>query len=209
MAPADDRLGAPVAPRAAQGTIPTPSSSETVYYMAVFAYDTEPRAAQSAHTFATFVKSNGRSIEAHTISWLPRTNAVRLLRRPEPGVNLDLRETFKRANATQAQVHEWGPYQIKPELFTRALKQIDRLASGGVLYKALDNRGRPETVSNCIHAVSDVAMDNGLLETGTNFGVDASAMVVEHLTPWIVDATKRHPWINEKLGIGKEVVIEK
>ena len=48
------------------------SKEETAYYMCIFAYETSPRTPQTAHTFATFIKSAGKSFEAKTISWLPR-----------------------------------------------------------------------------------------------------------------------------------------
>src|SRR5882724_6163311 len=79
-------------------------SSEPTYYMVVFAYETTPRAPQTAHTFATFIKSDRSALEAHTISWFPRSNMVRLLKRPEPGVNLDLQRTIENANAVHAQI---------------------------------------------------------------------------------------------------------
>src|SRR5205085_7204837 len=84
------------------------------YFMAVFAQETTPRAPRTAHTFATFVKLEGKSFEAHTISWLPKSDDIRLLRRfPEPGVNLDLKASVKKAADMRAEVHEWGPFEIK------------------------------------------------------------------------------------------------
>ena len=176
------------------------------YFMSVFAYETNPRAPQSAHTFATFVKTEGKKFEAHTISWLPKSDDIKLLKRPEAGVNLDLKTTLEKARATEAKVTEWGPYEIKPELYQRALKQIELLNSGRVLYKAIDRAPRPGMdVSNCIHAVMEVDPDGGRVLTGAQFGVDASEAVVEHLAKWTIDPKKVHPEINEKLGLGKGI----
>ena len=186
------------------------SAPKARFYMAVFAQDTNPRAAQTAHTFATFVKTDGEKFEAHTISWLPRGDNVKLLKRPEPGVNLDLKASLDRAAGMKAQVFEWGPFEIKPALYDLALKHIALLNSGKVLYKAVDlvpERGG-EIISNCIHAVTDIDMENGRTKLGPQFGVDASEAVVEHLSRWIIDPKTVHPEINEKLGLGKRVKMQ-
>src|ERR1043166_5554578 len=123
------------------------------YFMCIFAHETNPRAPQSAHTFATFVKADDKAFETHTISWLPKGGEIRLVRPAEPGVNLDLKASLDTAAAMKAQVFEWGPYEIKPELYDRALKQIALLNSGRVLYKAVDlvpQRGEL-LFFNCIH----------------------------------------------------------
>ena len=176
------------------------------YFMCVFSYDSVPRRAKGAHTFATFIRSEGESFEAHTISWFPQTNAVRVVRRfAETGVNLTLEKTLENARNEGADVCEWGPYQIRPELYEKALQQIKLLKSGRVAYKAIDGNGRPN-VLNCIHAVSDIDADRGQLRTGTSFGAEASALVVEHLTPWIIKPEKKHAWINDKLGLKKGAI---
>jgi hypothetical protein len=183
-------------------------SEKPRYYMCVFAQETNPRAARSAHTFATFVKSDGRGFEAHTISWLPRTDDVRLLRAPEPGMNLDLKATLDRAAAMKAQLFEWGPFEVKAELYERALKQIDRLRSGTVLYKAIDLKQRPASATNCFDAVADIDTDRGLLAVAPAFGREASERVVEHLERWIIDPGKTYPTVNEKLGLGKGITMQ-
>jgi hypothetical protein len=183
------------------------SASEPTCYMSVFAYETTPRAPQTAHTFATFIKHDGAALSAHTISWFPQSNAIRLLKPPEPGVNLTMERTIENANAVHAQVHEWGPYRIKPELYERALRQIARLESGRVQFKVLDRRQRPDFASCCIHAVSDVTADQGMLMTGPAYGVEASAMVVDYLEPWILQRSRRYPDISLKAGLPKGTII--
>jgi hypothetical protein len=181
---------------------------QTRYYMCVFAYQTEPRLPRYSHTFATFVKSDGNSFEAHTISWLPQSQAIRVLRRfSEPGANFGLKETLEIAAGVGARVYEWGPYEIEPELYQRALWQIDTLNSGRIMYKAVDANWRGNGASNCIHAVADIDTDRGSLDVGREYGAAASALVAEHLSPWIIQPDRLHLWVNEKLGIAKPLSV--
>src|SRR5437016_1116818 len=71
--------------------------AQSAYYMIVFASQSDTNEPRSAHTFATFVKARGkqeskedfRIEEAHTISWMPSSLDVVILRlRPQPGTNL-------------------------------------------------------------------------------------------------------------------------
>jgi hypothetical protein len=134
---AQERFGSPQQLQPDRGR-----GSQVRYYMCVFAYQTEPRRPQFSHTFATFVKSDGDSFEAHTISWLPQSQAIRVLRRfSEPGANFGLMETLEIAAGVGARVYEWGPFEIEPELYQRALWQIDTLNSGRIMYKAVDANG--------------------------------------------------------------------
>jgi hypothetical protein len=176
--------------------------------MCVFAYQTEPRRPRFSHTFATFAKSDGDSFEAHTISWLPQSQAIRVLRRfSEPGANFGLKETVEIAASVGARVYEWGPYEIEPELYQRALWQIDSLNSGRIMYKAVDANWRGNGASNCIHAVADVDTERGFLKVGREYGAAASALVAEHLSPWIIQPDRQHPWVNEKLGIAEPLSV--
>lgn len=162
-----------------------------------------------AHTYAAFVKAvrnsagSGKILETHTISWMPESLVVRLLARPEPGVNLDLKASLQLGNRTRAGITMWGPYEIKKELFDRAVQQESRLKRGAIAYKAIDRRFRPGSASNCIHALSDIDMDNGLLDTATAHGDEASYMVLRHLQRWIVHAETVHGWVSTALGLDK------
>ncbi len=186
-----------------------------IYYMSVFAYQTEPNAPRTAHTFATFVKVSyqhgmdprtGR-LETHTISWLPASLDVALLRGPEPGKNLDLATTLQLGKKEGATIYAWGPYRIRKELYDDALTQIQRLNRGEVEYKALDHVFGEQVSSNCIHAVSDI-VGGPSLDTGTAHGAEASAMVVEHLSPWvIIDRNENKDWLVGRLGLGKEPIV--
>ena len=185
------------------------------YYMLIFAYQGVPAGPRTAHSFATFAHAtqgkNGthRLVDVKTISWMPATLNVRLIRgAPERGRNLSLKETLALANSMDANITLWGPYQIDKKLYDRAAKQVKRLDSGTVGYKALDGAVRPDGATNCFHAISDIDADQGLLNTGTAFGNDASAMVVRHLSRWIIGREKTHPWLIERLGL-KNVEVER
>jgi ABC-type phosphate/phosphonate transport system substrate-binding protein len=184
-----------------------PRQGEPEYYVSVFAFDTIPRRAQYSHTFATFVKSSGGSIEAHTISWLPRSKHMEIARaQSEPGTNLDLEETLRFARDLNARVYEWGPYRIRPELYERGLRQIERLNSGRIGYKVLDGAWRPDAASNCIHAVSDIDADAGYLTVDGAYGVEASTRVVEHLSRWIIQPDREYPLIQQKVELSGQPV---
>jgi ABC-type phosphate/phosphonate transport system substrate-binding protein len=179
-----------------------PQQGEPEYYLAVFAFDSVPPRAQYSHTFATFIRSSGVGVEAHTISWLPSSKHIEIGRtQSEPGLNLDLHETLAFARELDARVYEWGPYRIRPELYERSLRQIERLNSGRIGYKVLDGAWRPDAASNCIHAVSDIDTDAGFLTVDGAYGAAASARVVEHLSHWIIQPGLKRPSIQEKLGL--------
>jgi hypothetical protein len=180
---------------------------EPEYYLSVFAFDSVPRRAQYSHTFATFIKSSGGSVEAHTLSWLPKNKHIEVARTgSEPGMNLDLHQTLNFARGLSAHVYEWGPYRIRPELYERSLRQIERLNSGRLQYKALDGAWRSDAASNCVHAVSDIDADDGYLTVDGAYGVAASARVVEHLSRWMIQPGREYSSIHEKLGLSGQPI---
>src|SRR5262245_15936024 len=104
------------------------------YFMIIFGQQDEANRPALAHTFATFIKATGTgpdktkyTLEPHTISWLPRQLDVKVLAKPEAGVNLDLKTTLQRAKEMKVHVSMWGPFAIKKELYARALRQESRL----------------------------------------------------------------------------------
>jgi hypothetical protein len=192
---------------------PKPSRADDSYYMIVFGQQGSANQVDLSHTFATFVKAAGAGpdktkyvIDAHTISWMPRSLDVKALRRPEEGVNLNLKETLLHARGIKTEVCMWGPFRIKKELFDRAVLQEARLKKGDLDYKLLDTRFRSATAMNCIHAVCDIDTEGGLLPTGTAHGKEASLMVLTHLSRWIVDNDKTHEWVGQRLELGKDIV---
>jgi hypothetical protein len=190
------------------------------FYVVIFAAQRVPNWPRLAHTFATFVKASpsagsaGASdasgacrLESHTISWLPRTLDIRLWRRrPEPGINLDLRTTLRWVRGARARISRWGPFQIDRKLFDRAVQQEQRLATGALGYKALDGWFRPQTF-NCIHAVSDIDRDHGPLRTGTRRGEGASTLVARHFQRWMIDPATSHEWVARRLGLADYPII--
>jgi hypothetical protein len=187
--------------------------AEEFYYLIVFAVEGEVNLPRYAHTFATFVKATGRgpcsqcyTVEARTISWLPVTGEVRVARfAPEPGVNHDLAGSLRWAANLSARTTCWGPFQVRKELYDRACAQIERLESGTVLYKTVDGELWPRA-SNCIHAVSDVDADAGRLDTWTDYGEEASRLVVHHFLRWMIDPCRTHEWVCDRLGLGGAAV---
>src|SRR6266849_8471790 len=179
------------------------------YYMIVYGAQRTPNVPRFTHTFATFVKATGEGddkskykIEEHTISWIAKTKEIVVARaRPEPGVNLCLEDSLRLAVALEEKTSMWGPFEIKKELYDRALKQIDRLESNKVEYKAIDRRFRPESAINCIHAVSDLDADDGLLDVGTASGDEASRAVAGHLRRWMIKPEKTHDWVGTRIGL--------
>jgi hypothetical protein len=192
---------------------PTAARADDSYFMIVFGQQTDTNRLELTHTFATFVKATGKgpdktkyALDSHTISWMPRSLDVKFIKRPEEGVNLDLKDTLKHAKAVKAEVIMWGAFHIQKELFERAVRQEARLKKGDIDYKALDLRFRPNTAMNCVHAVCDIDTDKGLLATGTTSGNDASHLVLTHLSRWIIDYDGTHDWIGRRLELGKDIV---
>jgi hypothetical protein len=181
--------------------------------MIIFGQQDRANRVESSHTFATFVEVTGEGedkskheIESHTISWMPQSMQIRLWGGAERGVNLDLKESLAHAQATRTAVTMWGPFKIKKELYENAVRQEERLKKEDVAYKVLDARLRPNAGSNCIHAVSDIDTERGLLTTGTARGNDASFMIVQHLARWIVEpGDKTNYWLAERLGLGDDI----
>jgi hypothetical protein len=180
------------------------------YYVIVFASQKDGNPPRYAHTFATFVKATGEGsnprdyrLESHTISWTPASFDIRVLRlMPERGVNLDLDASLRLARSWGADVVKFGPYRVDKRLYDRALRQIDNLERGRMLYKAVDTRFSPTEVSNCIHAVSSLVGDETPVGQ-TGWGAPGSASVVESFGPFIRDDGKRHNWVSERLGLGR------
>ena len=197
--------------------VANPARAGETHFVLVFGSQQIPNRPNHAHTFATFVRvrwagdgpcCGPAQIEAHTISWLPANLKIRtraLL--PEPGHNFDLDETLRFVLCDDARVSMWGPYAISPELYCRAEKQIARLNSGRIQYKANDTGFPASRVSNCIHAVSEI-IDRPLLIIGSpGWGEVASFMVLTRMRPWILDQDTRHTWVSSALGLDRYPLI--
>jgi hypothetical protein len=178
------------------------------YYVIVFAFEGDINLPRFAHSFATFVKATGEgpysdsyTIEAQTLSWSPLAGEIRIARfAPERGTNLDLSGTLRWAHSLGSRVTRWGPFQVQKELYDRACRQIARLESGTILYKTLDGELRPDRAFNCIHALTDLDTERGLLDTGADYGEDASYRVAYHFLRWMICPWIEHEWVYARLG---------
>jgi len=163
---------------------------------------------QFSHTFATFTQveeadqgSSGLAFKDITLSWGPASGQVRLLARPERGVNKSLGQSLSFAVNNRLNLAYWGPYEVSETFFRMAEKQRARLESGQVLYKVIDKKFRPHRAVNCFHAVSDIDTSRGLVRMGKQRGHGATQIVVAHLSPWFIDGHKDHPWVIERFAL--------
>ncbi|MBA4015811.1 MAG: hypothetical protein C0483_01345 [Pirellula sp.] len=199
---------------------PLPVLALDRYFVIVFGSESVPKRGKYTHTWFSIVKAtpnldaeNTYKLEVHTISWLPSSLNIRVLKlRPDCGVNLDLHRTIQFVRSCGECVALWGPYELNPtiavELYNKTLKQIARLNSGRVLYKAVDPDAGPRStyISNCIHAVTDLdglARRSGYSEIRNN-GFDASANLARVMTgSGRVDWTVTHDWLIDALDLTK------
>jgi hypothetical protein len=197
----------------ALAAVPAAPAAEA-YYVMVFGSQQVPNDPDYSHTFATFVRAvwqqpgAGPTLEAHTISWVPRTLQVRTLAlRPECGANLDLDGTFRWVQTEARRTSMWGPYQIDRGLYIAALGQIRLLESGQVVYKANDVGYPTDQVSNCIHAVSSIVEGHRPRVVITAWGETASFRVTEQLMPWVQQPCVTHTWVSNALGVNRYPII--
>jgi hypothetical protein len=175
------------------------------YYLLVFGAQRMPPEPNYSHSFALFIHAgdNGAAaLEGHYISWLPRTlklNAAAL--HPEPGGNLPIFPTLHWALANSMRVSLWGPYEIKRELYDKAVAQQALLESGKIKYKLIDACQFPDEVLNCIHAISGVAGGLRFRTTIFSWGETASYQLTRHFQPWIIKKDVTHDWLIPVLGL--------
>jgi len=210
-------------PIEAPGTLSAPAPAVEIvrpdrYFLLVFGSQSSPKRAKYTHTWATIVKAVPAKsdpqqyvLTSHTISWLPRSLNVRVLAlRAECGVNLSLKQTLNYVRSCGECVAMWGPYEldpaVAPQIYDKFLRQIARLNSGSVLYKAVDPDHGPRStyISNCIHAVTDL---DGLSRRGgydeiRNHGFAASQYIAGVLIrSGKVDSSITHEWLTDALEI--------
>jgi hypothetical protein len=144
--------------------LPSVSASADEYYFAmIFGSQSQPKLLRYTHTWATLVRAvgegpdiNSYQLELNTISWLPRTLDVRVLRLcPEPGVNLDLYQTIQTVLAKNESITMWGPFVAHPQLWGEAMMVRQVIESGRAQYRAISTR-RNLLIADCIHAVAGI-----------------------------------------------------
>ena len=151
------------------------------YFLVVWGYQGQDNDVAQAHTFASFYSGDDLAlghVKPATISWLPSTGVVRLFG-AERGRNFSLAQTMGMACRAGREVKSWGPYEIRPELYRRALRRIRLLNSGRIAYSMIDIL--PGTM-NCIDAAGDITRTP--LDTGMSWGFAATIEVVRHLSPY-------------------------
>jgi hypothetical protein len=183
------------------------STGDVTTYMVVYGYQTPglfplPR---DTHTWAVFVRAFGQNLQtaaldSFTISWLPQNGKIGFGEGSEPGRNYTLQETLNIA-AQKGYVVQRSPVtQIQPALYDMAASHKAVLdagsLSGDVQYRMIDNpvgrirvlNGLPNGFTNCIHAVSDVFVEDGVVfPTFAAHGFSASNAVFDHLSGFIVE----------------------
>jgi hypothetical protein len=188
-----------------------------MYYLLMFAQQQYPNNINYSHTFATFVKlswhGNGACpaapcLEAHTISWLPRSMRLRawaLL--PECGSNFDLHTTLRWGQGNGMLTSLWGPYAIQPELYRSAVQQASLLESEQVLYKLIDLGYCGNQACNCVHAVSSVVAGHRRSLGDIGWGDSASFRVLCRMEPWVIHPFTVHAWVGSALGLDRYPIL--
>jgi hypothetical protein len=174
---------------------------------------------QYSHSFASFVRLSwpgnvpcppAPALEVCTISWLPQKLPLRTFAlRPEDGRNYGLHETLSYALASHARVSLWGPFQIDRDLYDRAVREMQLLASGQVQFKVIDSGYCSDRVSNCIHALSSLSEGQRVRLTSPGWGDVGSFAVLCQLRPWIVDTRGIYPWVGSALGLDAYPIIHR
>lgn len=185
---------------------PTTPAADCYYAIVWGAQPPVFKAASRAHSFATFVHVDcAGQVEEVTISWLPVADEVRpLARRPEPGRNYTLQETFDFCCRNRMVVSAWGPYQVTEDLWHRAVAQKSRLDGGSILYRAADDFA-DDSINNCLHAVGGVIREPGerryVYVFPANWGESGSFWMALLLRPWYVEPCRTHPGVMCRLGL--------
>lgn len=163
------------------------------YFMVVWGYEGRSGAPEQAHTFVSFYRG-GELGKPVTISWLPASGIVR----PGvvvPGRNFTLAETLQIARSRGARLRSYGPYEIQPDLYRRAVERAGELNAGRWDYTMVNG---PSGAMNCIAAAGGVG---GPITTGFDYGYAASNDVVRHLGRWIIDNPETQQQVAERLQL--------
>lgn len=200
----------------------TPRPDHEHYYILIFGSQTTPRIPKYTHTWATLVKTSevpGHApvlLEVNTISWLPETLDVRLLRfKVEKGINLDLNDTIREMLHNGERVSMWGPYETWGGLHDRFLSQKTFLESNAIGYQCTDGFGeaaRKGNGSNCFHALSDI---DPLFDRSQYpllfYGNPASKNIVRQLfeRPTLIHPYQTHDWLIPALGLDRCPIVRR
>lgn len=180
------------------------------YFVALFGGQGDILRPRTAHSWATFIHAvrtadGERVVAADTISWLPATLRVRpLARDAELGVNLTLEQTLAHtAGGPRSRVAVFGPFEISPATYQKALAQKALLESGAVRYHSLGLHGRRADVMHCVDAVT--RMDAGWEAAASPsrwYGQAGTGQVARAAvaTGIVNDSAATHPWVLRELN---------
>lgn len=166
------------------------------YFLVVWGYQGPDNDVVHSHTFASFYRGGELArgiLKPATISWLPATEVVEPFG-TEAGHNFTLAQTLRMACRSGRQLRSWGPYEIKPALFHRALRRIRLLQSGRIQYAMIDTT--PGTL-NCIDAAGDLTPIP--FDSEISWGFVASDAVVRHLASYFKQSKAIDPTLKRLL----------
>lgn len=180
------------------------------YYATVFGTQSVPLRIKYTHTWATYVRTvvtpAGEFPAAiNTVSWMPATLDIRpLALRPEPGVNLNLAETFAWVATFNGRVSCWGPYEISADRYGRLVARKEQLDTGEFQYRAIGALTRRGDVSNCGQSFARSAPQVGrrYLQPTPDPGENGTSRLVaryERLDAFVGGPVK-HDWILTVIG---------
>ncbi|MDX2038606.1 MAG: hypothetical protein SFX72_18305 [Isosphaeraceae bacterium] len=186
------------------------------YYVMIFGSQSQPKRLELSHTWATFVKAVGEgtdpdsyTLEAHTISWLPASLDVKIMRlRPETGVNLDHAQTMAFVTGQGQGVTMWGPFIVNAQIWNRSLEVRSLIESGRVSYRAIST-ARNLFISDCIHAVASVDPELGRRHYPLiRIGKPASRYVARQIVLRSVfdQSAFDNSWLIPRLGIDRDPI---
>jgi hypothetical protein len=173
---------------ALSGLAPGSAAGAERYFAMVFSSQAKPKLPRYTHVWATMVKVSNAELppdrwvyQIDTISWVPASLVVRTLKlRPERGANLTLKETLAFAQKHHEHVSVWGPFEAPAFIYCEFMTQKARLESGRVLYQCIDSLSNPETVSDCIHSLTDMdRMNSRSAYPLSRFGDEAASEFVK------------------------------
>jgi hypothetical protein len=199
-----------------------PASSGERYYVLIFGAQSTPKIPRFTHTWVTVVRARDvgpgvcPQVEDHSISWMPATLYIRTWWPcVEPGVNLTLHQSIEMAAGYCERISLWGPFEIPPGLYRKALIQKDFMESGAIGYQCIDTFGEAGLFgngSNCVHAISDAdAMFTRQAYPLSFFGDTASRNLLRQLVlrGAIADVETTHDWLIPALRLDRYPIVRR
>jgi hypothetical protein len=175
----------------------------------LFGAQSVPYQVRYTHTWATVVRTavtpaGEYPVEIHTVSWMPATLQIRpLALRPEPGVNLNLAETFAWVATFDGRVSCWGPYEIRADRYQRYVARKEELVNEGFQYRAIGALTRTGEVSNCGQSFARASPTVGrFLQPTPAPGENGTSRLMQRYlrADGLEEAPPTHDWILQVIG---------